>query len=49
MLGEDEVEKIIFKRSTPTLQEKLKKMEEGSGMENFKLLKYEIRNEQEKK
>lgn len=48
-LGEDEVKKIIFKRSAPTLQERLKKMQEGTDMICFKFIKYETRNEEEKR
>lgn len=45
---EDEAEKIIFQRFSPTLQEILKKMEEGTSMTCFKSLKYETRNKEEK-
>ena len=48
-LGEGEVKKIIFKRFAPKLQERLKKIEEGAGMACFKFLKYETRNEEEKR
>ena len=48
-LGEDEAENIIFKGSVPTLQEILNKMEEGNSMACFKFLKYETRNDEEKR
>ena len=48
-LGEDEAKQIIFKRSTPILQERLKKMEEGISMACFMFLNYETRNEEEKR
>ena len=42
-------EKIVFKKSPPTLQQRLKEMEEGVGVVNFKILKYDIRTVEEKK
>ena len=47
-LGEEDAEQIIFKKPPPTLQEKLKELEGGAGMENFKSLRYETRNADEK-
>ena len=40
---------IIFKKPPPTFEENIKNLREGSRMENFKSLKYEIRTEVEKK
>ena len=48
-LGEEDVEQIIFKKPPPTLQEKLKELEGGDIMENFKSFRYETRNADEKK
>ena len=40
---------VVFKRPPLTFEENIKNLREGSGMENFKSLKYEIRIEVEKK
>ena len=42
-------EQIVFKKPPPTLQERLKDMEEEVGVLNFKIFKYDIRTKQEKK
>ena len=47
-LGKEE-EQIVLKKPPPTLQERLKDMEEGAGVVNFKILKYDIRTAEEKK
>ena len=46
-LGE-EAEDVIFKWPSPTFQEKLKDIDYGAGMENFKSLRYETRNVEER-
>ena len=46
-LGEGS-EDVIFKRSPPTFQEKLKEIIYGVGMINFRSLKYETRNVEER-
>ena len=38
---------VIFKRPPPTFEERLKEMELGAGMANFKALKYETRTTEE--
>lgn len=49
-MGEEEDEnQIILLKSPPTLQERLKKIGEGFGMNSFKSLRYETRNPEEKK
>lgn len=48
-LGEEDAEQIIFKKIAPTLQEKLKELEEWTSMACFKFLKYESRNANEKR
>lgn len=40
---------VVFSKPPPTLEERLKKMEEGVGITNFKALKYEIRTDVQKK
>ena len=40
---------VVFRRPSPTFEENIKNLREGSGMENFKSLKYEIRTEAEQK
>ncbi|GLJ39681.1 hypothetical protein SUGI_0811210 [Cryptomeria japonica] len=45
--GQKESE-ILFKRPPPTFEEKLKQLEQGSGMANFKALSYENRSDAEK-
>ena len=40
---------MIFKRSPPTFEERLKEMESGAGMANFNALKYETRTIEKKK
>ncbi|GLJ52695.1 hypothetical protein SUGI_1121870 [Cryptomeria japonica] len=40
--------KVVFKKPPPTFEEKLKQLEQGSGMSNFKALKYESRSDAEK-
>ena len=40
---------VVFKRPPPTFEENIKNLREGSRMENFKSLKYEIRTETEQK
>lgn len=48
--GGKEGEDIIFKKSPPTFEERIKELEQGFGIKNFKVLKYETRiaNEQKK-
>ena len=48
-LGEEDAKHIIFKKSPPWFQEKLKELEGWAGMENFKSLRYETKNPNEKK
>ncbi|GLJ34110.1 hypothetical protein SUGI_0685660 [Cryptomeria japonica] len=45
--GQKESE-ILFRRPPPTFEEKLKQLEQGSGMANFKALRYENRSDAEK-
>ncbi|GLJ48001.1 hypothetical protein SUGI_1013710 [Cryptomeria japonica] len=45
--GQKESE-ILFRRPPPTFEEKLKELEQGSGMANFKALRYENRSDAEK-
>ncbi|GLJ36661.1 hypothetical protein SUGI_0737540 [Cryptomeria japonica] len=45
--GQKESE-VVFRRPPPTFKEKLKQLEQGSGMSNFKALKYESRSDAEK-
>ncbi|GLJ13226.1 hypothetical protein SUGI_0208140 [Cryptomeria japonica] len=45
--GQKESE-VIFRKPPPTFEEKLKQLEQGSGMSNFKALKYESRSDAEK-
>ncbi|GLJ42621.1 hypothetical protein SUGI_0883280 [Cryptomeria japonica] len=45
--GQKESE-ILFRRPPPTFEEKLKQLEQGSGMSNFKALRYENRPDAEK-
>ncbi|GLJ34623.1 hypothetical protein SUGI_0696410 [Cryptomeria japonica] len=45
--GQKESE-VLFRRPPPTFEEKLKQLEQGSGMSNFKALKYESRSDAEK-
>ncbi|GLJ59813.1 hypothetical protein SUGI_1524060 [Cryptomeria japonica] len=45
--GQKESE-VVFRRPPPTFEEKLKQLEQGSGMSNFKALKYESRSDAEK-
>ncbi|GLJ28980.1 hypothetical protein SUGI_0571960 [Cryptomeria japonica] len=45
--GQKESE-ILFRRPPPTFKEKLKQLEQGSGMSNFKALRYENRSDAEK-
>ena len=40
---------VVFSKPPPTLEERLKQMEEGAGITNFKALKYETRTDAEKK
>ncbi|GLJ37737.1 hypothetical protein SUGI_0766750 [Cryptomeria japonica] len=40
--------KVVFRKPPPTFEEKLKQLEQGSGMSNFKALKYESRSDAEK-
>ncbi|GLJ19494.1 hypothetical protein SUGI_0352090 [Cryptomeria japonica] len=40
--------KVVFRKPPPTFEEKLKQLEQGSGMSNFKALKYESRSDVEK-
>ncbi|GLJ50222.1 hypothetical protein SUGI_1069110 [Cryptomeria japonica] len=40
--------KVVFRKPPPTFEEKLKQLEQGSGMSNFKALKYESRSNAEK-
>ncbi|GLJ47952.1 hypothetical protein SUGI_1012530 [Cryptomeria japonica] len=46
--GQKESE-ILFRRPPPTFEEKLKQLEQGSGMSNFKALKYESRSDAKKR
>ena len=46
---EDEVEQIIFKRSTSMFEEGLSRIQSGVGMGDIKFLKYETRNKGEHK
>lgn len=39
---------IIFRKPPPTFKERLKDLESGASIMNFKALKYETRNEEEK-
>ncbi|GLJ44489.1 hypothetical protein SUGI_0933660 [Cryptomeria japonica] len=39
---------VVFRKPPPTFEEKLKQLEQGSGMSNFKALKYESRSDAEK-
>ncbi|GLJ52461.1 hypothetical protein SUGI_1115780 [Cryptomeria japonica] len=45
--GQKESE-VVFRKPPPTFEEKLKQLEQGSGMSNFKALKYESRTDAEK-
>ncbi|GLJ24337.1 hypothetical protein SUGI_0464530 [Cryptomeria japonica] len=45
--GQKESE-VVFRKPSPTFEEKLKQLEQGSGMSNFKALKYESRSDVEK-
>ncbi|GLJ48747.1 hypothetical protein SUGI_1028010 [Cryptomeria japonica] len=45
--GQKESE-ILFRRPPPSFEEKLKQLEQGSGMSNFKALRYENRSDAEK-
>ncbi|GLJ47518.1 hypothetical protein SUGI_1003390 [Cryptomeria japonica] len=45
--GQKESE-ILFRRPPPTFEEKLKQLEQGSGMANFKALRYENKSDAEK-
>ncbi|GLJ52043.1 hypothetical protein SUGI_1106800 [Cryptomeria japonica] len=45
--GQKESE-ILFRRPPPTFEEKLKQLEQGSGMANFKALRHENRSDAEK-
>ncbi|GLJ11594.1 hypothetical protein SUGI_0172270 [Cryptomeria japonica] len=45
--GQKETE-VVFRKPPPTFEEKLKQLEQGSGMSNFKALKYESRSDAEK-
>ncbi|GLJ36483.1 hypothetical protein SUGI_0732800 [Cryptomeria japonica] len=45
--GQKESE-VVFRKPPPTFEEKLKQLEQGSGMSNFKALKYESRSDVEK-
>ncbi|GLJ43221.1 hypothetical protein SUGI_0897380 [Cryptomeria japonica] len=45
--GQKESE-VVFRKPPPTFEEKLKQLEQGSGMSNFKALKYERRSDAEK-
>ncbi|GLJ51722.1 hypothetical protein SUGI_1099190 [Cryptomeria japonica] len=45
--GQKESE-VVFRKPPPTFEEKLKQLEQGSGMSNFKALKYESRSDAEK-
>ena len=47
--GKDEEEEIVLKKPPPTFEERLKAIETGSGMINFKIFKYELRTTKEKK
>ncbi|GLJ18473.1 hypothetical protein SUGI_0327590 [Cryptomeria japonica] len=40
--------KVVFRKPPPTFEEKLKQLEQGSGMSNFKALKYESRSDAKK-
>ena len=42
-----EGEDIIFRKPPPTFQDRLKELEAGVGITNFKALKYETRTEEE--
>ena len=44
-----EDEEVVFKKPPPNFEERLKAMELGSGMVNFKILKYESRTTEENK
>ena len=44
----EEVQDVIFKRPLATFQQKQKEIDFGAGVENFKSLRCEIRNEEEK-
>ena len=48
-LGEEDAEEIIFKKPPPTFQEKLKEIEGEARMGNFKSLRCETKNANEKK
>ncbi|GLJ18491.1 hypothetical protein SUGI_0328210 [Cryptomeria japonica] len=39
---------VVFRKPPPTFEEKLKQLEQGSSMSNFKALKYESRSDAEK-
>ncbi|GLJ21268.1 hypothetical protein SUGI_0390550 [Cryptomeria japonica] len=45
--GQKESE-VVFRKPPPTFEEKLKQLEQGSGMSNFKALKYESRSDAKK-
>ncbi|GLJ28626.1 hypothetical protein SUGI_0564130 [Cryptomeria japonica] len=45
--GQKESE-VVFRKPPPTFEEKLKQLEQGSGMSNLKALKYESRSDAEK-
>ncbi|GLJ32529.1 hypothetical protein SUGI_0654540 [Cryptomeria japonica] len=45
--GQKESE-VVFRKPPPSFEEKLKQLEQGSGMSNFKALKYESRSDAEK-
>ncbi|GLJ39213.1 hypothetical protein SUGI_0799970 [Cryptomeria japonica] len=45
--GQKESE-VVFRKPPPTFEEKLKQLEQGSSMSNFKALKYESRSDAEK-
>ncbi|GLJ20075.1 hypothetical protein SUGI_0364220 [Cryptomeria japonica] len=45
--GQKESE-VVIRKPPPTFEEKLKQLEQGSGMSNFKALKYESRSDAEK-
>ena len=40
---------VVFKKAPPTFEENIKNLREGSGMANFRSLKYEIRIETKQK
>ena len=46
--SDKEEEQIVLKKPPPTLQRRLKEMEEGPGAMNFRILKYDIRTPEEK-